>query len=471
MTGETADLLGKLMRVESTRGVAAISEFVVHTAISDTARARAAIAFVDTIGVMLAGAAEPAARIAQALAADEGRGECRVLGTPIASSPSWAAFANGVAAHALDYDDMCFVSLAHPSCALVPAILAAGEITHASARRLLDAYVVGFELECRLGTVMNPRHYHQRGWHCTSSIGTLGAAAAAARVLGLDTQATQHALGIAASSACGLKENMGSMVKPLHAGMAARNGLTAARLAQRGFTASPHALDGPQGYLAAMDSEQPSLDSAVADLGTRWEIEDTGITVKLYPSCAATHPPLDALTGIVRRERFTSDQVAAIDVEVDSMTPRLLIHPNPVTGLEAKFSMPFCAAAAVVDPRIGIETFAVERIRNADVQALMPRVTLRASPEFDAAAPLSQARVTVRLRDGRQWSERADGARGYPGRVNEEELSAKFADCAARTLGPTAARDAWRTLTGWLAGTEGGDVRSPIGALVTHAHG
>jgi 2-methylcitrate dehydratase PrpD len=132
-----------------------------------------------------------------------------------------------------------------------------------------------------------------------------------------------------------------------------------------------------------MDSEQRSLDAAVADLGTRWEIDETGVTVKLYPSCAATHPPLDALTEIVRRERFTSDQVAAIDVEVDSMTPRLLIHPNPSTGLEAKFSMPFCAAAAVVFPRIGIDTFTPESIRHPDVQALMPRVTLRANAAFD----------------------------------------------------------------------------------------
>jgi 2-methylcitrate dehydratase PrpD len=409
---------------------------------------------------MLAGAGEPAARIAQSLAAEEGVGDCRVVGTSITTSPALAAFANGVAAHALDYDDMCFVSLAHPSCVLVPALLAAGEITGANARTLLDAYVVGFEIECRLGLVMNPRHYHQRGWHCTSSIGTLGAAAAVARVLGLDLVSASHALGIAASSACGLKENLGSMVKPLHAGMAARNGVTAAQLARRGFTASPHAIDGPQGYLAAMDSEHASLDAAVADLGTRWEINESGVTVKLYPSCAATHPPLDALTTIVRRERFTADQVTAIDVEVDSMTPRLLIHPNPSTGLEAKFSMPFCAAAAVAFPRIGIDTFTPESIHHPDVQSLMQRVSLRANAAFDTAAPLSQARVTVRLRDGREWSEHADGARGYPGKLTDEELSAKFEDCAARALGPSTARDAWNTLNAWLGGTQGGDVRT-----------
>jgi 2-methylcitrate dehydratase PrpD len=426
---------------------AAIADFIVSATVGTEARERAAVAFKDTIGVALAGVSEPAARIAQALAADEGAGECRVLGTSITTSPGCAALANGVAAHALDYDDMCFVSLAHPSCVLVPALLAAGEIVHAPAIALLDAYVVGFELECRLGIVMNPRHYHQRGWHCTSSIGTPGAAAAAARVLGLDAPATQHALGIAASSACGLKENLGSMVKPLHAGMAARNGVMAARLAQRGFTASPHALDGPQGYLAAMDSEQASLDVAVADLGIRWELLETGVTVKLYPSCAATHPPLDALVDMKRREGFTADQVQAIDVEVDSMTPRLLIHPDPATGLEAKFSMPFCAAAALVYPHVGIDTFDVEHIQDPSVRSLMPRVTLRANPSFDRAAPLSQARVTVTLRDGRVLSQSADGARGYPGRLTDEELATKFSACATRSLTPQAARAAWATLS------------------------
>jgi 2-methylcitrate dehydratase PrpD len=395
---------------------------------------------------MLAGAVEPAARMTQSMAEDEGAGKCLVVGTHLRTSPGFAALANGVAAHSLDYDDMCFVSLAHPSCALVPVILAAGEIVQANGTAILDAYVVGFELECRLGNVMNPRHYHQRGWHCTSSIGTVGAAAAVARVLGLDAPAVQHALGIAASAACGLKENLGTMVKPLHAGMAARNGLMAAQLAQRGFTSSPQALDGPQGYLAAMDSEQATLDNAAADLGIRWEILDTGVTVKLYPSCAATHPPLDALIELKRRERFTVDQIQAIDVEVDSMTPRLLIHPNPMTGLEAKFSMPFCAAAAVVYPRVGIDTFDVDHIKNHDVQSLMPSVTLRANAAFDQAAPLSRARVTVRLRDGRAFSQEADGARGYPGRLTDEELATKFAGCATRTLSETAANTAWAAL-------------------------
>ena len=424
----------------------ALSDFIVSATPPPEARARAGDAFRDTIGVILAGVPEPAARSVRALAAEEGRGECRVLGTTVRTSPGFAAMANGAAAHALDYDDMCFVSLAHPSCVLVPAILAAGELTSAPAARLLDAYVVGFEVECRLGLAMNPRHYHQRGWHATSSIGTVGAAAAAARVLGLDPRATRSALGIAASSACGLKENMGTMVKPLHAGMAARSGVMAARLAQSGFTASERALDGPQGYLAVMDSEHASIDAFVADVGTRWEILETGITVKLYPSCAATHPPLDALLAMKRRERLVPDQIEAVDVEVDSMTPRLLLYPRPATELEAKFSMPFCAAAAIVCGAPTIDTFQMTRIQEPAIQRLMERVTLRANQEFDGRVPLSGARVTMRLNDGRVLTQEADGARGYPGRLTLSELASKFGDCARRSREPAVVDGAWQAL-------------------------
>ena len=217
---------------------------------------------------MLAGAVEPAARMMQSMAADEGIGDCRIVGHH--SKRAWDWQLSPMAwPHTRSTTTTC-ASCRSPRAVRWCHRYLLRASSYARPAALLDAYVVGFELECRLGNVMNPRHYHQRGWHCTSSIGTLGAAAAAARVLGLDAHAVQHALGIAASSACGLKENIGSMVKPLHAGMAARNGVMAARLAQRGFTSSPHAIDGAQGYLAAMDSERATLDIAVADLGIRW---------------------------------------------------------------------------------------------------------------------------------------------------------------------------------------------------------
>ena len=415
---------------------------MVNAAPPAEARAVAARALLDTIGVTLAGATEPAARSVQCVVAHDGGGSCRVLGTALRTSPGNAALANGTAAHALDYDDMCFVSLAHPSAPLVAAALAAAEVAGASGRALLDAYVVGFELEGRLGRAMNPRHY-QRGWHCTSTLGTIGAAAAASRLLGLDAAASGHALAIAASEASGLKENFGTMVKPLHAGLAARNGVVAALLAQAGMTASRGAIGGPQGFLAAMDSEQPSLDAFAADLGSRWEIVDTGITVKLYPSCAGTHPALDALLDLQRREGFAAADVEAIEVGVDPIVPTILLYDRPSSGLEAKFSMPFCAAAAVVRGRVGIDTFAAAVLRDPAIVAMQERVTMRIDPGLDASAPsLTQARVTVRLRDGRVLSASANGARGYPERpASDEELSTKFTVCATQVLPAAQAAD------------------------------
>src|SRR5256885_303049 len=332
-----------------------IAEFIMTAKPPAAARQRAATALCDTVGVILAGAPEAAAKIIRQTVVDGSQGNCRVLGTGGRASADDAALANGVAAHAHDYDDMCFVSMAHPSCALVPSILAAGEITGASGSAVLDAYIAGFEVECRLGLVMSPGHYHERGWHCTSSIGTLGAAAAAARLLGLNQMESVHALGIAASLACGVKENLGSMVKPLHAGMAARNGVMAAQLAKAGFVASKRSIDGPQGYLAAMDSQNPpaALTDAIADLGSRWEILETGITVKLYPSCAATHPALDALLALKRENHLRPEQIESVEVQVDTITPTLLIYDQPETGLEGKFSMTFCMAVALVDGNVG----------------------------------------------------------------------------------------------------------------------
>jgi len=424
-----------------------LSEFVVTAAPPAEARAGAARALLDTVGVTLAGASQPAARIVQRVVEADGSGPCRVLGTALVASPGNAALANGTAAHALDYDDMCFVSLAHPSAPLVSAALALADAAGASGAALLDAYVIGFEIEGRLGRAMNPRHY-QRGWHCTSTLGTIGAAAAASRLLGLDATAAGHALAIAASEASGLKENFGTMVKPLHAGLAARNGVLAAQLATSGMTASAAAIEGPQGFLAAMDSSQPSLAGVVADLGTRWEILDTGITVKLYPSCAGTHPALDALLDLKRRERFAGGDVESVEIGVDPIVPTILIYDRPSSGLEGKFSMPFCAAAALVHGQVGLETFEASPIADPAIVAMQARITMRIDPALDASAPpLTQARVTVRLRDGRVLTASANGARGYHDRpASDDELAAKFMSCATQAMSESRAAAALAAL-------------------------
>jgi 2-methylcitrate dehydratase PrpD len=427
----------------------ALADFVVTAMPPPEARATAARAVLDTIGVTLAGASEPAARIVARVATPDSAGPCGVLGTRARGIAVAAALANGTAAHALDFDDMCFVSLAHPSAPLVAAALAAAEVLDAPGRALLDAYIVGFEIEGRLGRTMNPRHY-ERGWHCTSTLGTIGAAAAVSRLLGLDADASCHALAIAASEASGLKENFGTMVKPLHAGLAARNGVLAALLAQAGLTASAEAIAGAQGFLAAMSSERDAaaFDEAVADLGARWEIVDTGITVKLYPSCAATHPMLDVLLDLRRDHQFTGEDIDAIDVGVDPITPTVLIHDHPTTGLQAKFSMPFCAAAAASRGYVGIDTFDDQTLRDPAIDAVRRRVTMAVDATLDAAAPpLTQARVRVRLRDGRVLERLASGARGYPERpASDDELGRKFLSCATRALPEAAAQQALAAL-------------------------
>ena len=415
--------------------------FISSVEVPAAARAAARNAVQDTVGVALAGAGEPAARSVQRVArADGGPGACSVLGTDLTAGSGYAALANGTAAHALDFDDMCWVSLAHPSAPLVAAGLAAGEAADASGRTLLDAYVVGFEVECALGVVMNPAHY-ERGWHCTSTIGTIGAAAAAARVMGLDAGATGRALSIAASEACGLKENFGTMVKPLQGGLAARNGVLAALLAREAFTASEHAIDGPQGLLVAMQSAGRDLSAAIDRLGRRWEIVEGGITVKLYPSCAATHPTIDTLRDLRCEHDIDPSAVEAVAIDVDPVTPTVLIHDRPTTGLEGKFSLHYCAAAALAFGRVGIDTFERDAMRAPEVVRLVPRVTMRADERLGRESPpLTEARVVVRLADGRSLERFVRGARGYPDRpASPDELDGKFITCARRAVSPAAA--------------------------------
>ncbi len=417
-----------------------LASFVASAQPSQQARAAAAKAFADTLGVMLAGVSEQAAVLVRALVAEESpSGPARIAGVAQRTSAGGAALANGTAAHALDFDDVSFVSLGHPSAVLVPAALAAGERRGATGAALLDAYCVGFEVQAVLGRAMNPSHY-RRGWHCTSTIGTLGAAAAAARALALDAEQTARALALAASHACGVKSNFGTMAKPLHAGLAARNGVQAALLAARGFTASDAALDGEQGFVVAFDGDRSALQTALSGLGRNWEIVDAGPVVKIYPSCAGTHPTIDALLDMRRAAGFCAADVHSVEAGVDDLTPTILQYDRPRTGLEGKFSLHYCAAAALVDGRIDLETFEDARVAAPDLQAFLPRITMDVDPTLDSAAPrLTQVALTVRLADGRTLRERRTGARGHPDRpVTAAELEEKFRGCARRALGAPA---------------------------------
>jgi 2-methylcitrate dehydratase PrpD len=316
---------------------------------------------------------------------------------------------------------------------LLAAALAAGEAEMADGATVALAYVIGFEIDATLGRALNPGHY-TRGWHATTSIGTLGCAAAAARVLGLDAGQTVHALGIAASLASGLKENFGSMTKPYHAGHAARNGLLAARLAREGMTASETALEGRQGYAAALSSTTLRAD-VFARLGQRWEILDSGIAVKPYPSCALTHSAIDTLVALRATHALAPDQIERVEVRVNRVVPDVLRHERPGNGLERKFSMPYCAAVALARGAVGLGDFG-DGPTDDDVARLMERVTMVPDPAMpDGLEQQAWTRVTVTLRDGRVLAPPVSGAQGHPDHpLSDTALREKFLACAASAL-------------------------------------
>jgi 2-methylcitrate dehydratase PrpD len=414
----------------------AIAEFVSKTgwdAVPAAAAAAAKRAVLDTIGVTLAGSVEPPAAILRGLAEVEGGTPlCTVIGTPLRTGAVWAALVNGAAAHALDFDDTNFAMMGHPSAPVLMAALAAGEAAAATGRGLLLAFLIGFEVEVALGEAVNPSHY-ERGWHATGTLGALGAAAAAAKLLELDPAATLTALGIAASQASGLKENFGTMTKPFHAGHAARSGVLAALLARDGFTASASALDGAQGFLALA---RDARGGAVGELGAPWRILSTGVAVKPYPCCAMTHSAIDALLDLRREHGIQGDDVAGVEVEVSPIVPTVLLHPSPSTGLEAKFSMEYCSATALARGRIGVEAFDDAAVQDPEIRGLMRRVTMRVIPEgVNTGTGSAHSDVRVTLRDGRVVTRPARGARGHPDApLTDAELRAKFESCAARVL-------------------------------------
>ena len=416
-----------------------LAEFVVKTSLRDCPEpvlAQTRRAALDTLGVMLAGAAEPVARAVRAVARAEGSVPlCTVVGTTLRASTAWAALANGTAGHAHDFDDTSFALMGHPSVPLLAAALACAEAEAGDGAAVALAYAIGFEIDAALGLAVNPAHY-TRGWHATSSIGTLGCAAAAARLLGLDVTQTRHALGIAASLASGLKENFGSMTKPFHAGHAAEGGVRAALLAREGLTASDSALEGSQGYLAAFSGG--TLTSAALDgLGRRWELAASGIAVKPYPSCALTHSAIDALVELRARHRIDPGRVTSVEVGVNAVVPDVLRHARPTTALERKFSMQYCAAAALGAGRVDLGSFEDGPVADAGTRELMDRVRMVVDPTLpDKLEQHAWSRVTVRLRDGRLLQSPPRGASGHPDQpLTDAQLRAKFLACAAPVLG------------------------------------
>lgn len=403
-----------------------LAAFVAETRFADippTVCRKALPPLVDGVAVTLGGWTAVGAALADLTAALGGRPEATVLGAGTKTAAPLAAYANGTMAHALDYDDINESMGGHPTAPVLPAVLALGEARGAGGDEMLRAYILGLETETKLGRAMI-RGLYAGGWHPTAVLGTLGAAAAGSSLLGLDPEGTLMALGIAASSAGGLKQNFGTPTKPLHVGQAAKNGVLAAMLAQRGWKSDREALEGRFGFCNLFCGPGDCDPGAAADtLGNPWELDDPGVKLKRYPCCGSIHPALDAALSLT--------PVGAIETVTCAVHPsktHILVHPAPANGLEAKFSIEYCLAAALTEGRVSLAHFQDAAVAAAPFGDLPGRVRAATDPSL----PDWGARVTVTTADGRTA---AAECRGLKGIDSPADLRGKFLDCAGPVLG------------------------------------
>jgi 2-methylcitrate dehydratase PrpD len=396
----------------------------------------AKIGMIDCVGVMIAGAHEPAVKIVAAMVAASTAND-GALEIPWGRNlaPGDAALVNGVAGHALDYDDVALAG--HPSAALTPAILAEGWALGASGAEAIAAYVAGYEVWAVLQE-LEPGQLHERGFHPTAIWGTIAAAAACARLNRLSAVETTHAIAIAASLAAGVVANFGTMTKPLHVGRTAQAGVLAARLAKAGFTGSPDALEHPAGFMHAhSDSGEPKTDARDWALGRNWRLPQLGINIKRYPMCYATHRSIDAMLDLVGENNLAPDAVEEINVRIGNTQDLMLRNRDPKTALEAKFSLEFAMASALVARHVGLAELDDAFVRRTDVVANMRKVRRTTTDEIMADLPFApDDRVSLVLKGGKTLAHppvsMPKGSWQKP--LSEDELREKFIDCAVTAL-------------------------------------
>ena len=409
----------------------------------------------DLLGVILAGSTQPLGEIIRGYAGElGGTPEATILASGERTSVLNAALVNGTMGHALDYDD--FGGFGHPTVAIFPALLALGESIGATGRDLMEAYIIGCEVGLAVDYATN-YHGHQmhRGFHSTAILGRLAAAAACAKLLKLDAAQTTMALGMAGSMAGGVIHNFGTMTKPLHAGMTCRDGVMAAQLAQRGFTAGDQILEHPVGFTATVIGDADTdLNEAAAKLGKPFRVPDA-LVIKKYPSCGGNHAMLDSIFGLMREHEFGYQDVANAEV-VQSYASTVMLYEEPETDLKGKFSAKYNMAAALVDGQIGIDTFTPGRVAADDVQGMMERVSMRVQSKWERGGSTVSKGVPIRitLRDGRVLEHETPRGEILGSQVNPwgmENIAGKFRENVGRALPAgrvEAAVRQWQDVTG-----------------------
>lgn len=430
-------------------------------------RAKAVEHIVDGVAVMLAGSrTDCAQKLADYVGERCGSPSSTVIGFGFKSSASDAALVNGTSGHADDYDDTqlstapdrIYGLMTHPTVPVLAAALAIGEVTGCSGRELVEAFIVGFEVECKIAEAIKPDHY-RRGFHSTGTIGAFGAFAASGRLLGLGELELRHALGIVASLTSGIRVNFGTMTKPLHAGMAASNGVTASMLAMRGFTADENALDGRWGFMEILGhGSDPEL--MVGRMGNPYALVYPGATFKMYPCGCLGQPSMDAMLEVVLVEDLKPEDVSEIRLRAGPNILEPLRYSEPVTGLQAKFSLNFALASLLLRRRAGLREYATEFVTRPEVVDVMRRVrTIHDAEIASMGVEKMRSILEVELVDGRVVRRTAEEYRGTPEKpFMGHEVDDKFMECASFKMDEGRAREVLGVIRGLEEVSDLGDL-------------
>lgn len=395
----------------------------------------------DCLGVTLAAHAEPVSKIMTDYVIDMGgKAEAGVIGQNIRTTAAEAALVNGSMAHALDYDDYYGVNFPHATATTLPAVLALAERERSSGRAILEAYILGCEVGVKIGIEISARLL-DIGWHSCAILGSLSSAVGGAKILGLGEVEIRRALGIAASEAAGLRRNFGTDTKPLHAGNAGRSGVVASLLAKKGLTADENILDGAFSLSQVLLGKELDLTKVSEGLGAPFFIISPGAGIKPYPSCGTNHRSITAILELIKEYHINADEVAEVECKVPAFVAKMLVYNRPKTGLQGKFSMQYCMAAALLDGEVGLKQFTDEKVLDAESQALIPRVKC-VTGIAEGADPLNLPQiVTVKMHDGREYRHQVPYVKGdAQNPMRWEEVKSKFEGCAYPLLSPSDTR-------------------------------
>jgi len=431
--GEVPDMTRKLMQfVVNTKNDDIPAEYYEHVK----------VIILDTIGVALAGRNEPLVqKLMTYTDAQGGNKQCNVWGYDVKKSASQAALINGSTCHALDFDDSSVLFWGHPSASMLPSLFVLGELEKANGRDLMASYLLGLKVAYVVSDSVGEEMY-KGGFHCTSSLGIIASAASCTRLLGLNEEQSLNAFATATTQAFGLKRSFGTMCKPFHAGRAAEGAVVAALLGRDGFTGAHDILEGPNGLFQAFGGQADSY--SMGTLGRTWAVDT--VVQKFYAACQWTHSPIAGSLEIKEKYGVKAKDIKSIDVitsEIAKTSAGLVI---PKSGLEGKFSIPYCVANALVTGEYGLKGYTDEAVKNPKVLELLKKTSVVSHPK----AEKTQARVTITTKDGKKYVKDFDVFASYP-TLEEKKAPAteKFFDNAAPVVGEKKAKQIKKMVDGF----------------------